>query len=442
MLEPRGRFATGLAPRRSDLDRWTPRRRWTRGPRPIERVRERVSAADLAAVARVRRGAHRLRPDPAARGQLRRLGRGRDDPGPPRDPPPDRLPAVHAVGNAVQPDPDRDRWRIAPTCSRPWPPPAAVGGHGPDRRPPRRPPGDRLRGRARPRLHRDALAGSDLLRDERPPPVHRGAAPPPGAGVARRTARPRPPARRAARRAVRRRTMAWRSRSSRSSCCSCSPTPAARSRRTPMLLVKAGAGVRARAPPRTSTCHCARSPDRPRSTARSSPSKGCSRTSAARSSAATCTSPSIDSVQAAWVGDAPGRRTTSLASSNAGLRRPRRRSGSPSSCCATGGSAAAGAARRRQRLLLCELPGRPVALPADQLADPRHRAGVRAARRSSRSWSARVGRAAGRGRLRDARHAAGPARLELGGPRPVGQPRRRAVHGRGVRRAARRTPCC
>ncbi len=41
---------------------------------------------------------------------------------------------------------------------------------------------------ARPGLHRDDLAGSDLLRDERPPPVPRGAAPPSGARVARGTA--------------------------------------------------------------------------------------------------------------------------------------------------------------------------------------------------------------------------------------------------------------
>ena len=42
----------------------------------------------------------------------------------------------------------------------------------------------------------------------------------------------------------------------------------------------------------------------------------------------------------------------------------------------------------------------------------------------------------GAGRLRDADHARGPARVELGDPRPIGQPRRRAIHGRGVRGAA------
>ena len=79
----------------------------------------------------------------------------------------------------------------------------AVGGHGPDRRSPRRPSGDRLRGRARPGLHGNPLAGSDLLRDERSPPVPRRAAAPPGTGLARRTARSGPPHRRAARRTVR-----------------------------------------------------------------------------------------------------------------------------------------------------------------------------------------------------------------------------------------------
>ena len=47
---------------------------------------------------------------------------------------------------------------------------------------------------------------------------------------------------------------------------------------------------------------------------------------------------------------------------------------------------AAGAARGRERLLLRELPGRPVALPADRLAHPRRSGWPTRARRSSRSW--------------------------------------------------------
>ena len=60
-------------------------------PRPIERVRERVSAADLAAVRRVRRGAHRVRPDPAARASASATG-------PRREMVPARLGILHPTG--------------------------------------------------------------------------------------------------------------------------------------------------------------------------------------------------------------------------------------------------------------------------------------------------------------------------------------------------------
>ena len=97
----------------------------------------------------------------------------------------------------------------------------------------------------------------------------------------------------------------------------------------------------------------------------------------------------------------------------------------------------AAGARSRERLLLRQLPGRPVALPAADVAHPGDRSGGHG------RLAGQPGRALARGTgvrrpVRGARPADRPARLELEPPRPVEQPRRRGDDGADLRRAAAR----
>ena len=84
--------------------------------------------------------------------------------------------------------------------------------------------------------------------------------------------------------------------------------------------------------------------------------------------------------------------------------------------------AAARRARRRQRLLLRELPRRPVALPADELADPGDRARVRGRDPRARTLVDAVGPRGAVVAFAILVAADRAARVELGEPRPVGQP--------------------
>ena len=136
-----------------------------------------------------RRGARRLCGHRVARRQLRRLGGDAARPRPPRGAPPDGLPAVRAAGQGLQPDPHRVGGVPGDPAVR------GRGGRGdrdarPDRRPARRSARHRPGRRDRARRDGDPLGRGDVLGDEHPSPVPVRDPDPPGAGVARRAARP------------------------------------------------------------------------------------------------------------------------------------------------------------------------------------------------------------------------------------------------------------
>ena len=127
----------------------------------------------------------------------------------------------------------------------------------------------------------------------------------------------------------------------------------------------------------TSICRSAPWPDRPTCTARFLTWNGFFAHVSGAQFRSDMKFGTLDSVRARHRGDAAGHRPRRVGL-ECRLRRPWRPRGRRCSCDATAGSGCdAGHPRRHQRLHLCQLPRRPVSLPAAHLADPDDRAGAR-----------------------------------------------------------------
>ena len=259
-------------------------------------------------------------------------------------------------------------------------------------------------------------------------------APPSRAGLARRAADPRPGHRRPARRPVRLEPCARRSASSRSSSCSCWSMPATRSPRT-----RSCSRSRSRRSPSacSPTCTCPlRALAGPADVY--GPLPHLERVLQPRQrrpcSAGTCTSSRSRAPRAAWAALPHVLDQLVALSDVVFVAAGHRRAGHP--------------ARRRSlvRVLLAVLAVVNVYIYANYLGDLPHyllttwlilaigvAVGAEAVVRAAIVW---VGDRAAAAPVRRLPAADRAARHELAGPRPVGQPRRREVHGRGLRGAA------